>query len=113
MLSDSQIKDLWEKGWDSYEAEPPSSIAIDNTRLALIVLGKLEFLPDRIVPSVEGGVSLVFSHDKKYVNIEFGNDGDVIVGISDESEEPKAWESGANEEELNQTVERLREFFKG
>jgi len=60
------------KGWDSYDARPPSKLAVEK---AIEFLKLLPNEPRKISPSVVGGIA--FRFDMDYVEIE--NDGRVFV----------------------------------
>ena len=62
-----------EKGWDSYKADPPSQLAIANAGIFLGLCG--DFLPDRVAPSVMGGIGVTFRRPGKKVYVEFYNYG--------------------------------------
>ena len=64
------------------------------------------------MPSVEGGLSLLFVNGDKYADIECDNDGDVLVGMSDRTGDPELWELNLEGNNLNTTVDRIREFLK-
>ena len=64
------------KGWDSYNADPPSEAAM---RTARILIGE-GLRPDRLCPSVVGGIGLTFkakdpqgTRDYTYVEIYNNN----------------------------------------
>ena len=66
-----------EKDWNTYGSDQPSQEALAAARGAY--LGCV--VKPRVVPCVEGGVSLVWMHEDRYADIEFFNEG-VIVAIT-------------------------------
>lgn len=71
------------RGWDSYSAEPPNRTARVWAREAINILDSMEFPPDRVAPSVDGGIALTWSREGKYANIEVFNSGEVITAKRD------------------------------
>lgn len=66
-----------EQGWDSYDAEPPSGGAIRRAKEFLQLLRATLLVPNKILPSGEGGVALSFySENGRDAYIEFLNDGE-------------------------------------
>ena len=65
--------------WDSYGAEPPSTSAIETTQRALRELERAGLLPNAVVASAEGGVGIVFVRSARYADVEFLNDGDILM----------------------------------
>ena len=67
------------RDWDSYGAEPPSTNAIENAREAIGELMKADIVPNAVVPSAEGGVGIVFVRFARYADVEFLNEGDILM----------------------------------
>ena len=88
------------KGWDSYNADPPNYKALTNSIKALDILFELRLIPTRIMPSVEGGISFLFTKNIKYADIECDNDGDIFAGMSDRTGEPILWQVSQEEEKI-------------
>lgn len=101
-------------GWDSYNAEPPSELAISNARRIIHLLWSIgNTVPVRISPSVEGGVGIIFSGPKeKYADLECFNDGEILAITSEGSLEPRVWSVGAEGGSLRVTLEQIRSFFE-
>src|SRR5881396_551686 len=70
---------ILKRGWDSYEAEPPNDCAKRLAREAIHIVESMEFPPDRVAPSVDGGIALTWSRDGRYANIELFNTGEVMI----------------------------------
>ena len=67
------------RGWDSYEADPPNQSAIHRAEQVLTAVNSTPYRPDRIAPSIEGGVVFSFRRGDRYGDIECDNDGDVVA----------------------------------
>ena len=67
------------KGWDSYNADPPSGLAISLAEAYLDIGGK----PDRIKPSVIGGVGITTRRLGRKCYLEIQNDGHTHLLFSD------------------------------
>jgi hypothetical protein len=104
-----------ETGWDSYGAEPPSMVAIENARRILRVLWEGEAgARIRLSPSVEGGVSIIFrTSDKRYADIECFNDGEVLAITSDPKADPVVWSVNIEPDKLRDAIGRITNFLNG
>lgn len=103
-----------QRGWDSYDAEPPNAMAIDNAKRILRVLweGDIE-VRMRLSPSVEGGVAVVFNGSDKYADLECFNDGEILAITSEGSAEPSVWSVGADAASLRDAVVKIIAFVNG
>lgn len=99
-------------GWDSYDAEPPNDQAIERASnfLYLFFLSGITPYPKKVIPTVEGGVGIVFSFGKKYLDIEFFNNDEVIIGMSDDLGKIEIKEID-NVIEKSNVMEIISEFF--
>lgn len=95
------------RGWDGYQAEPPNAMALRNGRRLLEALSGMNVLPERVVPSADGGVALVLSTRPTYRALECFNDGEIVASLSDRVHRHEAWETGLGPGELRVTLERL------
>jgi hypothetical protein len=102
---------LLAQGWDSYEAEPPNETALYWAQRSLAILERLGFVPHRVAPSVEGGVSIAWRHGQKNANVEFFNTAEIFAATSDGSGNPHVWE--VQPDELTQAMEQIREYVGG
>lgn len=98
------------KGWDGYQAEPPSATALENARSLLEALSGMEVVPERVGPSADGGVALILSTHPPYRAIECFNDGEIVASLSDRAFRHEAWETGLSPSALRATLERLGSF---
>ncbi|HEY2910958.1 MAG TPA: hypothetical protein VGI99_11970 [Gemmataceae bacterium] len=65
------------RGWNGYDAEPPSALAIATATGYLDQLASEQFAPARVAPSVVGGVGVTCRNGDRRVYVEFYNDGRV------------------------------------
>src|SRR6185437_5938648 len=64
-----------QRGWNGYDAEPPSALAIATARNYLGHLSAEQLSPTRVAPSVVGGVGVTCRKADHRVYVEFYNDG--------------------------------------
>ncbi|MEX1268853.1 MAG: hypothetical protein WEA56_07615 [Balneolaceae bacterium] len=95
-----------QKNWDSYGAPPPSQGVVRKSETILSKLISYNLIPEDILPSVEGGISFIFTSEDKYATIEVHNDGDIIVGLSNLD----VWEIN-DEKDIQKSKEKISEFF--
>ncbi|MDQ2731987.1 MAG: hypothetical protein M3Y56_10035 [Armatimonadota bacterium] len=77
-----------EIGWDSYDAPPPNATARYWAEQMLHLLSEVQFRPDRVAPSVEGGVAIAWRRGSKNANIEFFNSGEILIATRDKMGKP-------------------------
>ena len=97
------------KGWDSYSAEPPNDLSRLWARAAIYYLDSMEFPPDRIAPSVEGGIAITWNRDGRYANIELFNSGELLAARRGEDGNPVVWEVPSNG--LEAGLREIREYL--
>lgn len=70
---------LLEKGWNSYDADPPSILAIEKAK------SFLDLLPTaaRVSASAMGGVGVTYKNKKRKAYVEFYNNGTYHMLVSD------------------------------
>jgi len=76
-------------GWDSYDAEPPSSRAVEA---ALALVAELEcrtILPEWVVPTSDASILLQFHHRGTGFKWEFDADGDIAVMVKGLFDQPE------------------------
>lgn len=76
------------EGWDSYGAPVPEPGAIATAVRALDRLKLSMLLPQIVMPSAEGGVSIYFSQGNQKAFIEFLNEGEVLLARYGKDDEP-------------------------
>lgn len=77
----------YEKGWNSYCADPPSELAISSTKSFLNCMSKHNQVPQRVEPSSIGGVAITWRSsnyvvDKKKSYFEFHNGGRLFMMLT-------------------------------
>jgi len=73
-------------GWNGYDAEPPSELALANAEQLLEAMEREQFPPTRVAPSVVGGVGITRRNGEKRVYVEFYNDGRVHSLLAEKEE---------------------------
>lgn len=68
-----------EKGWDTYDAEPPSALAIQNTLEFVRVVEKLCLRTDWVEPTSDDSIMLELKVGDVLQEWDFYSDGDVAV----------------------------------
>jgi hypothetical protein len=76
------------KGWDRYDALPPSERALATAESFLEALMVFEAQPSRVAPSVVGGVGVTLRRGSRKAYFEFYNDGNACALFSDGEGEP-------------------------
>ena len=66
-----------------------------------------------MVPSAEGGLAISFREGEKYSDIEFLNSGEILAVIHDKGEEPLVWEISDNQDDIEQTLDRMSSYLRG
>jgi hypothetical protein len=75
---------LTEANWNSYNAATPTAEAIEDAQSVLAVLGIRLLMPSRVLPSADGGVSLIFaSETSSRAVIECSNDRECLLVLYD------------------------------
>jgi hypothetical protein len=96
------------QGWDGDSAEPPNEIALNGALRVLAVLQKMDFRPNRVAPSAEGGVTFSFFIGNLYGDIEIFNTGAMLVATSDSTGQPQIWEVADDETAITDALARIR-----
>ncbi len=84
------------KGWDSYDAEAPSTTAIN---LAMQIIGHVELMgimPDWCVPTSDGSILLQFQCQGVTYKWEIESDGDIGIMVKPADGEPEYLDLQAN-----------------
>lgn len=76
----SELCDLTDD-WNSYGAEAPNQKSLAIATMVLLQLFQQDFLPNKVIPSADGGIAFVFLNNGKQADIEVFNDGEALVGI--------------------------------
>jgi hypothetical protein len=72
-------------GWDGYSAQPPSALALASAHdfLEFVFACEGTLFPQRLAPSVVGGIGITFASGGRSAYIEFYNDGSAFALLSD------------------------------
>ncbi len=101
--------DQLKPGWNTYDAEPPSFLAMTTALRMLKILSSVDCLPDRVLPLADGGVAFVYNHGPLYANFECFNDGEITAGISNRSDQHEAWDVDLGL--VEESVKKIRSFL--
>lgn len=102
---------LLQRGWDSYDAEPPNAWSLHQARQVLDDLHCVGLKPESIVPSAEHGVGIVFGAGEKFADIECLNSGSILAATSDGHGTIDVWEVGDDHRSMENAIERIRDFI--
>lgn len=84
--------------WNGYQAPSPDTEAVRAASAFLDALEDNNLVPTTIVPSAEGGIAIYFNDGGRTAYVEYGNEGDVVLGMYADTGEPQvldvtAWPS--------------------
>jgi hypothetical protein len=99
------------RGWDSYDAQPPSPAAVCSAVNFLRRLYQWPFLPSSIVASAEGGVALYFLSRDRNAYIEFRNSGELVLALYDHKTDPIVPELSSSDADEIRAIELLRSYL--
>jgi hypothetical protein len=99
-----------EANWDSYGAEPPSTLAIHAARLIISELANSLISPSAIVASAGGGVSIYFFNDPRTAYIENDNAGEQALVMYDRDGNTEVLEIGTDLE-TSEVASRLSRYL--
>lgn len=104
------------RGLDTYDDEPPSEVAYSLIAEVVNNLHAYDLKPDSIIPSVMGGLGIVFRHGGYYADIEAYNDGDLAACLYkyNSKEQTIVWELDTNDlkTSINFILKILQDTFK-
>lgn len=104
--SEARLKQLSKlrEDWDSYGAEAPTDVSVNNASRVLKTLSEFSAVPDGILPSAEGGIAICFVRDDSYADIECLNSGEILAVKYRGNEPPRVWEVGESVADTVQTI---------
>jgi hypothetical protein len=76
------------RGWNGYNAPEPEQMAVVQAEDFLFAMRLADLKPNRMAPSVMGGVGVTLRKDNRKAYVEFYNNGRVHVLFSDGESEP-------------------------
>jgi hypothetical protein len=98
-------------GWDSYDAEAPSSATVRSTKWLLKRMRQLGFVPSSVVASAEGGIAIYFFRSEKTAYVEYRNSGEALAAMYDRETLPVVIELDATEASSLEAITRIREYL--
>ena len=91
--------------WSGFCSDAPNETAIKNAREVLVALRKMDFLPDSVNPSADGGVGFWFVEDELQCLIECYNDGGICAGVFEQH--GNGWWYSADNAETPGTIKSI------
>lgn len=104
-----------EKGWDSYDADPPNEVAIGLAQKVLVECGRQAVNPERVMASVEGGVGIsLYATTMDYAYVECLNDGALSGCVSVKDKPLDVWDfDNPTDKTIRSSVLLLKLFAEG
>lgn len=90
----------------------PSEEALTEARALLGRLQANNLVPQRIMPSADGGIGICFDNGEKYADFECTNDGRITGIISNRNGLVKAFAVDSSFEGETQAIAKVREFLR-
>jgi hypothetical protein len=97
--------------WDSYGAEKPSPRATAATARFLARLHSELFMPNRLIPSAEGGIAVYFRAGTKTSYLEYRNSGEIILAMYDKHSDPIVIELNESDADESRALRLIREYI--
>lgn len=97
--------------WDSYGAAKPASHSIEAADKFLQGLFVEMFMPNRVIPSAEGGTAVYFNSDNKTAYVEYRNSRNVILAMFDEHSEPIIIELTESDADKSRAISLIRSYI--
>jgi hypothetical protein len=96
--------------WNSYGAPCPS---VESAELArrVLTLASTRSLPSTVIPSADGGIALCWDADDRHAYIEFGNDGDAVVGTYPGPTEAAVAEFVPSDSNILDAISKIQRFM--
>jgi hypothetical protein len=99
--------------WDSYGAARPSRHSIEATDRFLKRLFAELFMPNRVIPSAEGGMAVYFSSGNKTAYVEHRNSQEVILAMFDDHSDPIIIELTESDADESRALSLIRTYITG
>jgi hypothetical protein len=99
--------------WDSYGAVKPAKHSIDAVDKFLQRLFAELFMPNRVIPSAEGGMAVYFTSDNKTAYLEYRNSKEVILAMFDDHNDPIIVELTENDADESRALSLIRSYIAG
>lgn len=99
--------------WDTYGAEKPSPHSIEATYRFLQKLFAELLVPNRVIPSAEGGMAVYFNSDNRTAYLEYRNSREVILAMFDDHSDPIIVELTENDADESRALSLIRSYITG
>jgi|SRR5271163_4393278 len=99
--------------WDSYDAAKPAKHSIEAADRFLERLFDEMLMPNRVIPSAEGGIAVYFNSDKKAAYVEYRNSREVILAMFDDHSDPIIIELTESDADKSKAVSFIRSYITG
>jgi hypothetical protein len=96
--------------WNSYDAERPSPTTIKAVARFLRKLRTELFMPNRVIPSAEGGIAVYFTRGDKTAYLEYRNSGESILAMYDNLGDPLVVELTESDADESRAITEIREY---
>lgn len=97
--------------WNSYDAEKPSPDTVKAVARFLRRLRAEFFMPNRVIPSAEGGVAVYFTRGSKTAYLEYRNSGEVILAMYDNHSDPLVVELTESDADESRAITEIRDYI--
>jgi hypothetical protein len=99
------------KGWDGDEADPPNRETVDRAKSFLSSLEGASLRPNRLAPSVVGGVGFTFRLGDLSAYVEFNNKGSVYALYSDAVTDPQVERIAAGLLGFSELIDKIKQYL--
>jgi hypothetical protein len=99
--------------WNGYGSAAPNYDAISTAQNIIDELREMDFVPENVASSSEGGVGISFLKGGKRALIECYNDGEIASITFEGEKEPTIWEISNGRLEIRNALDRIYEFING
>ena len=100
-------------GWNGYRAEKPAGLPIYQAEDFLFALRTADLEPQRVGPSVVGGIGVTLKRGERKAYVEFYNDGRVYVMLSDGVGEPHIQPVRTENRGYENLISEIRGYLNG
>ena len=101
------------ENWDSYGAAKPEQHSIEAADRFLQKLFAELLMPNRVIPSAEGGVAVYFNSDNKTAYLEYRNSRSVILAMFDDDSDPIIVELTESDADESRALYLIRSYIAG
>jgi len=100
--------------WNSYGSPVPSSTSIKSATKVLSDLNNIFMVPDKVLPSAEGGVAMTFlSESRNRAVIETLNNGEAFILLYDLDGNNETLDLGNSDLEHSEKFGQLKKHLRG